>query len=107
MQPYEYDTDYGAHTGDPNMDSEYNRQYYKMPELVKKFLIYFRNAVNEGLVFELQNLYEQSWPKLTEDYFEKRPWPEEGEVAALVDNEPVSSLSFQLLLDFNLYFQVE
>lgn len=61
-----------------------------MPELVQKFLQYFRNAVSEGSIFELQNLYEASWPKLTEDFFEKRPWPEEAEVAALVENDPVS-----------------
>lgn len=65
-----------------------------MPEIVKNFLVYFRNCVNEGLVFELQTLYEQSWPKLTEDYFEKRPWPEESEVAILVDSDPVSFFFF-------------
>lgn len=63
-----------------------------MPELVEKFLIYFRNALNEGYVAELQNLYEVTWPKLTEDYFEKRPWPEEKEVAKLVDNDKVNIL---------------
>ena len=60
-----------------------------MHEVVKKFLIYFCNSVSEGLVFELQSLYEQTWPKLTEDYFEKRPWPEETEVAVIVDKDPV------------------
>lgn len=64
---------------------------YRMPELVEKFLTYFRNCVNEGLVFDLQNLYENTWPKLTEDYFEKRPWPEDKEVAKLVDNDQVGS----------------
>lgn len=101
LQSYDYnnyDSEYGAHTGDPNMDSEYNRQMYKMPDLVKKFLVYFRNSVNEGVVFELATLYEQTWPKLTEDYFEKRPWPEEQEVAALVDNDLVSYLRFKFSL---------
>lgn len=87
---YDYESDYGPHTGDPQLDSEYNRQMYMMPEVVKNFLVYFRNAVSEGSVFELQNLYEVHWPKLTEDYFEKRPWPEETEVAKIVDNDPVS-----------------
>lgn len=68
---------------------------YRMPELVEKFLIYFRNCVNEGLVFELQNLYETTWPKLTEDYFEKKPWPEDKEVAKLVDNDLVSAAYLQ------------
>lgn len=61
-----------------------------MPELVKKFLVYFRNAVTERNIFELQSLYEVSWPKLTEDYFEKRSWPEENEVSAVVDKDQVS-----------------
>lgn len=71
-----------------------------MNDLVKKFLQYFRNAVNEGSIFELQNLYEVTWPKLSEDFFEKRSWPEEAEVAALVDNDTVNtylSLSLALL----------
>lgn len=71
-----------------------------MPESVKNFLIYFRNNINEGLVFELQSLYELSWPKLTEDYFEKRPWPEEAEVAELVDKDAVSVVFY---LDLKLY----
>lgn len=65
-----------------------------MPEMVKKFLTYFRNVISEGLIFEIQNLYENSFPKLTEQYFEKRPWPDEEEVAKIVDNDPVSMLSF-------------
>lgn len=71
------------------MDNEYSRQYYNMPELVKKFLVYFRNAVSDRNIFELQSLYEVSWPKLTEDYFEKRSWPGEAEVAAVVDEDQV------------------
>lgn len=89
FQNYDYDSEYGGHTGDPNLDNDYGRPYANMPEMVQKFLMYFRTAVNEGLVFELQNLYEQAWPKFTEDYFEKKPWPEVSEVAALVDNERV------------------
>lgn len=63
--------------------------------------------MNEGLIFELQALYEHSWPKLTEDYFEKRPWPEESEVAALVDSDPVSInilLPFVPWIDTSLIF---
>lgn len=71
-----------------------------MPEQVKSFLVYFRKNVNEGQIFELQVLYEHSWPKLTEDYFEKRPWPEESEVAAIVDNDPVSLYLFHVVLWF-------
>ncbi|CAH0547475.1 unnamed protein product [Brassicogethes aeneus] len=98
--------DYSAHTGDPTLD-EYNRQHFKMPELVKSFLVYFRNCVSEGLVFELQTLYEQSWPKLTEDYFEKRPWPEEAEVAALVDSDPVFMILYKELYYRHIYAKIQ
>lgn len=30
------------------------------------------------------------FPKLTEQYFEKKPWPDEADVARLVDNDQVS-----------------
>ena len=52
--------EYEPHTGDPNADLKYE-QMYKVPDVVKKFLIYFRNVINDGLIFEIQNLYENTW----------------------------------------------
>nr|CAH7762377.1 unnamed protein product [Callosobruchus chinensis] len=68
-------------------DYEYEETGTKLREQVKNFLIYFRNSVNDGLIFELQALYEHTWPKLTEEYFDKRPWPDPDEVAAAVGND--------------------
>ncbi|XP_045451033.1 eukaryotic translation initiation factor 3 subunit L-like [Melitaea cinxia] len=87
---YESYGDYEPHTGDPQYDLEYDRSYYQMPEMVKKFLVYFRNMITEGMTFEILNLYENTFPKLTEQYFENTPWPDEKEVAPIVDNDPVS-----------------
>lgn len=107
-QGYDYNShdDYGSHTGDPALDED-NRQQYQVPETVKNFLVYFRNNVNEGLVFELQALYEHSWPKLTEDYFEKRPWPEESEVAAIVDADPVFIILYKELYFRHIYARIQ
>ncbi|KAG5870721.1 hypothetical protein JTB14_017054 [Gonioctena quinquepunctata] len=104
----EFDQNYECdeHTGDPSLD-EYNRQHFNIPEGVKNFLVYFRNNVNEGLVFELQALYEHSWPKLTEDYFEKRPWPEESEVAAIVDSDPVFMILYKELYFRHIYARIQ
>ncbi|EEB12467.1 eukaryotic translation initiation factor 3 subunit 6-interacting protein, putative [Pediculus humanus corporis] len=55
--------------------------------MVKKFIPYFRDVINEGNIFEIQNIYENSFPKLSLQYFENRPWPDEHEVAPLVDND--------------------
>lgn len=57
---------------------------------VKKFLVYFRNMINEGVTYEILNLYENTFPKLTEQYFENTPWPDENEVSPIVDNDHVS-----------------
>lgn len=68
--------------------------YPHIPEMVKKFLPYFRSVINKGLIFEIQNMYENSFPKLSEDFFDKTLWPDESEVAPLVDNDTVSFPSF-------------
>lgn len=60
---------------------------------VKKFLVYFRNMITEGMTYEISNLYENTFPKLTEQYFDNTPWPHEDEVSPLVDNDPVSITS--------------
>jgi hypothetical protein len=58
---YSYGGDYDGHTGDPQRDMEYDRQYaYKVPEVINKFITYFRNAIAEGNIYEIQNYYENS-----------------------------------------------
>lgn len=76
---------------DPHGDLDYDRSYGKIPDIVKKFLPYFRDVINEGNIFEIQNIYENSFPKLSLQYFESRPWPDEKDVAPLVDDDPVSN----------------
>lgn len=53
--------------------------------------------ITEGVTYEILNLYENTFPKLTEQYFENTPWPDENEVAAIVDNDPVSTLIVKAL----------
>ncbi|KAJ9592780.1 hypothetical protein L9F63_015558 [Diploptera punctata] len=78
---YNYDME-----GPPETD--YDCQgYTNIPDVVRRFLIYFRNCINEGLIFEIQNLYENTFPKLTDQYFDKKPWPSCEEVALLVDDD--------------------
>jgi translation initiation factor 3 subunit L len=104
-QEFSYE-DGSSHTGDPALD-EYSRQNFKMPETVKNFLVYFRYNINECFVFELQTLYEHTWPKLTEDYFEKRPWPEESEVTAIIDSDPVFMILYKELYFRHIYARIQ
>jgi hypothetical protein len=38
------------------------------------------------------------FPKLTEQYFEKKPWPDESDVAHLVGNDEVSSYKYLIIV---------
>jgi len=66
---YESGDIYEGPTGDPRLDAENERysgysapQYaqYTMPDVIKKFIIYFREIVNSGKTFEIQNIYENT-----------------------------------------------
>ncbi|KAJ8716240.1 hypothetical protein PYW08_013525 [Mythimna loreyi] len=102
-----YGGDYEPHTGDPQYDLEYDRSsFYKMPDMVKKFLVYFRNMINEGVSYEILNLYENTFPKLTEQYFENTPWPDENEVAPIVDSDHVFMILYKELYYRDIYARV-
>ncbi|XP_063227380.1 eukaryotic translation initiation factor 3 subunit L isoform X2 [Bacillus rossius redtenbacheri] len=104
-----YDYGYGAppEEGQENHgDADYDRQFYKIPDMVKKFITYFRNCVSEGLIFEIQNLYENTFPKLTEQYFDKRPWPDDTEIAHLVDNDPMFLILYKELYFRHIYARI-
>ena len=80
---YDYGDEYGGHTGDPMLDREYERQRsvsdYMVSDPIKKFIVYFHEVIAQGNGFEISKLYEQTWPKLTEQYFKTSPWPEAEE----------------------------
>lgn len=99
---------YGDYEAPPaeQYDGDYDRSYYKMPDMVKKFLVYFRNMINEGVTYEILNLYENTFPKLTEQYFENTPWPEEDEVAPVVDNDHVFMILYKELYYRDIYARV-
>lgn len=94
----EYYDDYG-HTGDPHLDLEYERGFYsnKMPENVKHFLLNFCQAIKEGVIFDIQTMYENTFPQLSDHHFDKVAWPDEQEVAALVGQDKVFMILYKEL----------
>jgi len=107
-----YDRDYfyddESHTGDPYLDLEYesSQHYPRIPEIVKNFIDYFRNAINEGTVYDIQNLYENTFPKLSEQYYEKRAWPHEDQITKLVDKDQVFLTLYKELYYRHIYARV-
>ncbi|XP_043210586.1 eukaryotic translation initiation factor 3 subunit L-like, partial [Amphibalanus amphitrite] len=109
---YGYGYGYESHTGDPRLDMEYERQYGQysqhsmVPDPVRRFVIHLRNMIRDKNVGEIQQLYEHEFPRLTQEFFEKQPWPEAEEIQPYVsdDDDEAGSMMF-LILYKELYFR--
>lgn len=96
------------------LDREYERQASAggggfneyIPEPVKKFLTYFRDMIAEGNAFEIANLYETSFPKLTEDFFKTSPWPESEVVAKYVQEDQLFLILYKELYYRHIYARI-
>lgn len=103
-----YGDDYYYQGGDPAYDVNYDRQYSsRMPEVVKTFIQYFCNAINEGAVFEIQNLYENNYPKLSDEFFEKTAWPHEEEVRGLVQDNGAFIILYKELYYRHIHARIQ
>ncbi len=78
-----------------------------VPDAIKRFLSYFRDMVHERNGFEVANLYENSWPKLTEEYFKTVPWPEADEIAPYVQDDQLFLVLYKELYFRHIYARVQ
>lgn len=58
----------------------------QIPDGVRNFILYFYRNVLENNVYELHNVYDSSFNKLTNKYYQKQPWPEAEIIAPLVND---------------------
>jgi len=102
---YGYEDEYSGygHTGDPTLD----RMEFALPEQVKKFLQYFQDMIKEGNVYEVNNLYENSFPKLTDQFFKASPWPEAEDVSPYVNDDPIFLNLYRELYFRHIYARVQ
>merc|ERR1712241_1059898 len=73
----------------------------------KKFLQYFQDMIKEGNVYEVNNLYENSFPKLTDQYFKSSPWPEADDIAPYVNDNPIFLNLYRELYFRHIYARVQ
>jgi len=78
MSDYEYDYAYDEDDGE-----------YEIPDAVRTFLLYFRRALVEGSMYELNSLYENTFSSLSKKYFRNREWPSVASVRDLVGDDEV------------------
>ena len=83
-----------------SQDSYLQRPDFHVPDQVEKFIIYFHQQLLAGNTYELFNVFEGSFNKLTDRYFTTSPWPPVEAIAPIVDND-----QYFLILYKELYFR--
>jgi len=91
-----FEDEYSYGHGADHMD----RIEYDIPDQVKKFLQYFQEMIKEGNIFEVNSLYETTFPKLTEQFYKGSPWPEPEDILPYVTDD-----EFFLNLYKELYYR--
>lgn len=93
----EYMDGYGYHDGEHGyrQDVDYGGSY-KLSEAVQSTLLYLKKAIQDGNVFEIQNIYENNLSKLMEQFFKTIPPPNSKEMAHILDDHIFSVLYKEL-----------
>lgn len=68
-----------------------------VPGVIQSFIPFFRAAISKGDIHEIQNLYENTWPKLSEQYYDKSAWPMETEIELLIEKDEVFRVLYKEL----------
>lgn len=111
-QPDYYEAEYDDYQPQETYDDYGNQNNYyssanKIPEAVKNFLLFLYESIEHGNVYNIQNLYETTFPKLSEQYFEKKEWPEEKDVADLVQNNQVFMTLYKELYFRHIHAKIQ
>jgi len=78
----------------------------QIPEPVKNFLLVFQHALNHRNVYQIQNIYETGFDRMTEQYFKTRPWPAVDDVEGVVGNDEVFLMLYRELYYRHIYASV-
>lgn len=65
----------------------------QIPDVVRNFILHFYRNVIDNNVYELHSIYDNSFNKITEKFYQKQAWPEADVIAPLVNEgnpDPIS-----------------
>ncbi|CAI7766469.1 unnamed protein product [Closterium sp. NIES-53] len=88
--------DRDAPYGDPTASSENDG----VPDVVKTFVAFLYRHIRENNVYEIHQMYENSFHKLSQRLFSESPWPTAEAIAPVVDHDHVFCLLYR-----ELYFR--
>ena len=86
-----------------------NGNYYAntIPDVVKNFLVFLQESIESRNVYNLQNLYENTFPKLSESYYDKKSWPEEKEVEAMLGKDELFMTLYKELYYRHIHARIQ
>ncbi|GBG84560.1 hypothetical protein CBR_g38842 [Chara braunii] len=87
-------------------DVDENGQYV-VPDVVKTFVAYFYRHIREKNVYEIHQMYDGSWNKLSERMFTTTLWPPVEAIAPFVDNDHVFCLLYKEMYFRHVYATVQ
>lgn len=59
------------------------------------------------MIFEIQNLYENTFPKLSEQLFDKSPWPNDQQISSIVEGDNVFVTLYMELYYRHIYARMQ
>ncbi|XP_065659692.1 eukaryotic translation initiation factor 3 subunit L isoform X3 [Hydra vulgaris] len=80
---------------------------YVVSEVVQKFIIYFYKQICDRNVYEIQQIYDEGFNKLTEQYFMKSAWPEAEDISPLVDGDKLFLTLYKELYYRHIYSKLK
>lgn len=74
-----------------------------VPDAVRTFVVFLYRHIREKNVYEIHQMYEGSFQKLSERMFKESPWPSVEAIAPFVDNDHVFCLLYREMWFRHLY----
>ncbi|TFY78189.1 hypothetical protein EWM64_g5825 [Hericium alpestre] len=81
--------------------------FAQIPDVVKRFIVHFHQAVLDNNLAEITVAYESGWNKLTEKYYAKTEWPEAEIIAPLVNDDQLFLILYRELYYRHVYSRLQ
>ncbi|KAI0325128.1 eukaryotic translation initiation factor 3 subunit 6 [Cubamyces sp. BRFM 1775] len=77
--------------------------FAQIPDVVKRFIAHFHQAVLDNNLAEITVAYESGWNRLTEKFYSKTEWPEAEVIAPLVNDDQIFLILYRELYYRHVY----
>ncbi|KAF7968854.1 hypothetical protein HWV62_29168 [Athelia sp. TMB] len=79
----------------------------QVPDVVKRFIVHFHQAVLDNNLSEITAAYESGWTRLTEKFYAKTEWPEAEVIAPLVADDQIFLILYRELYYRHVYSRLQ